>query len=154
MVPQKIDLTDLRAELNLGSFPYYWLIRVNSRYLKYMEQTLNELNFDNSRRRILFTISTENDLSISEIVGYTDMKISTVTKLVYRLEHEGYLTTYTSPQDRRVTQVVITQQGIDKVREIYRDTKPMLAKSLEGLTEDEIDTFNATLKKIFNNLPE
>lgn len=154
MVPNKIDLTALRTELNLGNFPYYWLVRVNSRYLKYMEQTLSTLDFDNSRRRILFTISTENDLSISDIVGYTDMKISTVTKLVYRLEDEGYLTTYTCLNDRRVTKVVITQQGIDQVKVIHNKTKELLSKSLEGLSNHEINIFNSTLKKIFSNLPE
>lgn len=154
MTLERIDLSALRAELNLGNFPYYWLVRVNSRYLKYMEQTLSALDFDNSRRRILFTISTENDLSISEIVAYTDMKISTVTKLIYRLQEEGYLYTHRSNEDRRVIKVVITQQGIDIVRLIHKETQEMLAKSLSNLSEAEITQFNATLKKIFNNLPE
>lgn len=142
------------VNFDLEKFPYYWLSRVNSRYLKSMEKTLNSLDFDNSRRRILYTLSAKKDLSISEIVAYTDMKISTVTKLVYKLKEEGFLDTYTSPLDGRVTMVKILQPGIDTVMAIYEGTRAMLAKSLEGIPEADIESLNNTLMKIFNNLPE
>lgn len=154
MADNRNDYPAFNDQFNLEKFPYYWLSRVNSRYLKSMEATLHALDFDNSRRRILYTLSAKQDLSISEIVAYTDMKISTVTKLVYKLEDEGFLETYTSTHDRRVKMVSIRPLGIDTVQAIYEGTRDMLSKSLEGIPEEDIDSLNAILMKIFNNLPE
>lgn len=146
-----IHLTE-DVNFDLEKFPYYWLTRVNARYLQAMEDTLNKLEFDNSRRRILIMVANQDDLSISEIVQYTIMKISTVTKLVYRLEEEGYLTTYRCKKDRRITRVRITPQGVAKISAIYEGTRAITEGSFNGLTEEEITKFNRILIKMFQNL--
>jgi len=146
-----IHLTE-DVNFDLEKFPYYWLTRVNARYLQAMEDTLHKLEFDNSRRRILIMIANQDDLSISDIVQYTIMKISTVTKLVYRMEDEGYLTTYRCENDRRITRVRITSEGLEKIAAIYEGTKDITEGSFNGLTDDEIIKFNQVLIKMFQNL--
>lgn len=135
-------------------FPFYWLTRVNGRYGMAMEKALKKIDLDVPRYRILFTLLDNGESSISEISEHAIAKLSTITKIVYRMKADGLVDTRASETDGRVTQVSMTELGRKTVEKIQVSTSHIFNQSFEGLSEAQLNKLNATLEKIFNNLPE
>jgi len=117
-----------------------------------MEKVLKKIDMDIPRWRILFILKENGESSISEISVHAIAKLSTITKIVYRMKADGLVETNTS--DGRVTEVSLTQQGRDTIKEVQRCTSDIFRNSFKGLTQPQINKLNATLEIIFNNLPE
>lgn len=135
-------------------FPFYWLARLHARYSMAMEKVLKKIDMDIPRWRILFILKENGESSISEISVHAIAKLSTITKIVYRMKADGLVETNTSASDGRVTEVSLTQQGRDTIEEVQRCTRDIFRNSFKGLTQPQINKLNATLEIIFNNLPE
>jgi DNA-binding MarR family transcriptional regulator len=135
-------------------FPFYWLARLNGRYSMAMEKILKKIDLDIPRWRILLTIKDHDELSISEISVHAIAKLSTVTKIVYRMKADGLVDTNTCSSDGRVTQVSLTELGRQTIEKAQGATSNIFNMSFKGLTEAQITKLNGTLEKIFNNLPE
>jgi len=119
-----------------------------------MEKVLKKIDMDIPRWRILFILKENGESSISEISVHAIAKLSTITKIVYRMKADGLVETNTSASDGRVTEVSLTQQGRDTIEEVQRCTSDIFRNSFKGLTQAQINKLNATLEIIFNNLPE
>ncbi|BAU75857.1 MarR family winged helix-turn-helix transcriptional regulator [Metapseudomonas furukawaii] len=135
-------------------FPFYWIARVYGRYNMAMEKTLKKIDLDVPRWRILFILKENGQSSISELSEHAIAKLSTVTKIVYRMKDDGLVDTAPCANDGRVTQVTITDHGRRTVEEIQANTAHLFTNSFKGLTEAQIAKLNVTLEKIFANLPE
>lgn len=77
---------------------------------------------------------------------------NSVTKLVDAIERKGFVIRQQSKEDRRSNILILT----DKANELKPDAKQkgidILDSMLEGIGEDELRRFLATLKKISNNM--
>ena len=135
-------------------FPFYWLARLHGRYSMALEKALKKIDMDIPRWRILFILKENGESSISEISIHAIAKLSTITKIVYRMKADGLVETNTSASDGRVTQVSLTDVGRHTIEEIQHATSDIFRTSFKGLTEAQITKLNGTLEKIFNNLPE
>lgn len=135
-------------------FPFYWLARLYGRYSMAMEKALKKIDLDIPRWRVLFILKEHGESSISEISVHAIAKLSTVTKIVYRMKADGLVETSQSSSDGRVTQVSLTDHGRQAIELIQETTRDLFARSFKGLTEAQIKKLNITLEKIFNNLPE
>ncbi|XDZ51190.1 MarR family winged helix-turn-helix transcriptional regulator [Neisseriaceae bacterium CLB008] len=141
-------------EYDLEDFPFYWISRVNGRYVQAIEESLKALDLDNSRRRVLVVLSKRDNVSISDIVDHTIMKISTVTKIVYRLKDDGLVDTYSCPDDARITRVQLTDKGAAIVAQVNDACARVLSHSFEGLTKIQLARLNTMLIKLFENLAD
>mgnify|MGYP003553228601 FL=1 len=79
-------------------------------------------------------------------------KMSTTTKIVYRLKDEGLVDTYSCENDARITRVVLTEKGIKMTEKINDLMTVVLEQSFEGLTPLQIEKMMDSLKHIFKNL--
>lgn len=141
-----------QPDYDLEDFPFYWISRVNGRYVQAIDDSLKALDLDNSRRRVLVVLFKRDNVSISDIVDHTIMKISTVTKIVYRLKDEGLVDTHSCPEDARVTRVRLTAEGLARVVQVNDACARALSDSFEGLTKVQLARLNTMLVKIFENL--
>lgn len=135
-------------------FPFYWLARVHGRYSMAMEKVLKKIDLDIPRWRVLNILNEHGESSISEISEHAIAKLSTITKIVYRMKSDGLVETSQSSQDGRVTQVSITEKGRQLFVDMHLATDELVYKSLRGLTDAQIRRLNQTLAQIFSNLPE
>lgn len=141
---------DFRKE----EFPFYWLAMVHGRYSQAMEKVLKKIDLDIPSYRVLFILNENGQSSISEISVHAIAKLSTVTKIVYRMKDEGLLDTGQCSTDGRVTQVSITTKGRESIQRIQLATSELFSRSYDGLTEAQLQKLNKTLEVLFNNLPE
>ncbi len=139
-------------EFNLEHFPFYWITQVHSQYVLKVDHVLKKYGVDNSRRRILIALASKPNASVSDLSEMVVSKMSTTTKIVYRLKEEGYVDTYSCPHDGRITRVVLTESGLEMTHKINDLTAAVLEQSLEGLTALQIERMIDGLKHIFHNL--
>ena len=137
---------------NLENFPFYWVSQVHSQYVLNVDHVLKKYGVDNSRRRLLLALSTKPNASVSELSEMIVSKMSTTTKIVYRLKDEGFVDTYSCENDARITRVILTQKGTEMTVKISDLMSVVLEQSFEGLTPLQIEKMMESLRHIFNNL--
>ena len=135
-------------------FPFYWIVNVYARYTQIMEVTLKKVQLDVSGFRVLMVTQQYGKASISQISEHAMVKMPTVTKIVGRLREEGLVTTASSEQDARVTEVMLTAVGQEKVEEAYRLAGKVFEKGFKGMSAAQVEKMNLSLGKVLANLNE
>jgi len=139
-------------DFNIEQFPYYWVTQVHAQYVLNVDHALKKYGLDNSRRRILIALKAKPNASVSDLSDMVVSKMSTTTKIVYRLKEEGLVETYSCEDDARITRVILTDQGHAMTEKINDLTGVVLEQSFEGLTPLQIGKMMDSLRHIFNNL--
>ncbi len=137
---------------DLQGFPFFWVTQVHAQYVQNVDHVLKKHGVDNSRRRLLMALSTKPDASVSDLSDMIVSKMSTTTKIVYRLKDEGMVNTYSCENDARITRVILTDQGKKMTERINDLMTVVLEQSFEGLTPLQIEKMMECLKHIFKNL--
>ena len=139
-------------DFNIENFPYYWITQVHAQYVLNVDHVLKKYGVDNSRRRLLVTLKAKPHASVSELSELIVSKMSTTTKIVYRLKEEGFVDTYSCENDARITRVFLTEAGIAMTQKIYDLMSVVLEQSFDGLTPLQIKKMMENLKHMFKNL--
>ena len=148
------DVEPENTDFHREEFPFFWIVNVYSRYTQIMEITLKKVQLDVSGFRVLMVTQQYGKASISQISEYAMVKMPTVTKIVGRLRDEGLVTTASSEQDARVTEVMLTAIGQEKVEEAYRLAGKVFEKGFKGMSVSQVEKMNLSLKKVLDNLNE
>jgi len=151
---QTTTSSDNGATFHREEFPFYWIVNVYARYTQVMEITLKKAQLDVSRFRVLMITGQYGKASISQISEYAMAKMPTVTKIVGRLRDDGLVTTASSVQDARVTEVMLTDAGREKVAEAHRLVSKVFEKGFKGMTAAQMEKMNLSLAKVLDNLNE
>ncbi len=139
-------------DFSLEQFPYYWIAQVHSKQVNQVDHALKKYGLDNSRRRILTALKSNPDASVSDLSDMVVSKMSTTTKIVYRLKDEGLVHTYSCEDDARITRVILTEKGLEMTDKISDLTSVVLEQSFDGLTPLQIEKMMESLRHIFKNL--
>ena len=137
---------------NLENFPFYWITQVHAQYVLNVDHVLKKYGVDNSRRRLLIALEAKPHASVSDLSEMIVSKMSTTTKIVYRLKDEGFVNTYSCENDARITRVHLTESGKQMTHKINDLMAIVLEQSFEGLTPLQIEKMMQSLKHIFKNL--
>lgn len=136
----------------LQTFIPYLLYRVTNRLNARLQSRLRAIRINPSRWRVLSVLKAYGTLSVTEIVEYTLMEQPTVSRVVSQLEEEGRVVRRASPDDSRVTQVELTEAGIEAFDAIFPTAIRHQEQALDGLSRKEIDTLVKILRKIEHNI--
>lgn len=93
------------------------------------------------------------EANITEIANLATIKLTTATKAIYRLVEEDIVEVFSSPHDERISMVKLTEKGYGLVDEINQINRVTLAGILNSFDEQELESLNSQLKKIFNLMP-
>ncbi|MDE1138708.1 MAG: MarR family transcriptional regulator [Paraburkholderia tropica] len=102
--------------------------------------------FEVSDWRVLSTLSDGKPISIGRLAQISVTKQPTVTRLLDRMEAQGYVKRIPSEADRRVTNVRITPRGQKLVSELMVQAKLHEDQVLEPLGKDKAEELKATLR--------
>ncbi len=139
-------------DFTIEQFPYYWIAQVYSKQVNQVDHALKKYGLDNSRRRILMALKSNPNASVSDLSDMVVSKMSTTTKIVYRLKDEGLVHSYSCEDDARMTGVILTEKGIEMTDKINDLTSVVLEQSFDGLTPLQIEKMMECLRHIFKNL--
>jgi DNA-binding MarR family transcriptional regulator len=136
----------------IDASPFYLIARTAGRYAMDMENALRILDLDLASWRALMLVHTTNPSSVSEITERAVMRLSTMTRVVQRLQKRGLVRVDTRKGDGRVTDVFITSEGEEMVTKIRAIASRIYNIAFHDLTAAEIATLNALLGRVFRNL--
>ena len=139
-------------DFSLDNFPFYWVTKVHAQHVQNVDHALKKYGLDNSRRRILMALKTKSHASVSDLSEMIISKMSTTTKIIYRLKDEGLVNTYCCEDDARITRVLLTEKGEQMTQKINDLTQVVLEQSFDGLTPLQVEKMMDSLKHIFRNL--
>jgi len=139
-------------EFQLADSPLYLIVRTAGRYSIDMQNALNAISMDVPSWRALMVVHESNPSSVSEIAEQSAMRLSTMTRVVQRLEKQGFVTLARRESDARVTEVFITPAGREMVKETRRVASNIYKMALNNFTDAEITTLNQLTRRVFSNL--
>lgn len=140
------------ADFILDDYPLYNLNRTSATYVNEMTKVLKSVGTDQPQWRILMLLADQSPSTVSELSRRGVTKMSTITRILIRMEDEGLVRRSPSPVDSRVTEVFITDKGAGIVDDLRTVATRVYRKAFEGLEEGEVRRFVEILKIVRDNL--
>ncbi|MBL4672754.1 MAG: MarR family transcriptional regulator [Arenicella sp.] len=135
-------------------YPFYWVMRLGSRYTQTMEIQLKKVNMNITSWRIGLILRENGTLSMTEVAKHAVGRLPTITKSVYKMQERGWVDVKQSEKDGRVTMVGITDKGLETINTVIGSTSKTIDRAFDGLNKNETDQLNILLQKVFNNLAD
>jgi MarR family transcriptional regulator, organic hydroperoxide resistance regulator len=142
------------ANFLLEDYPLYNLNRTSATYISKMSDVLKSINMDQPRWRILMLLNDKNPSNVSELSRRSVTKLSTITRIIIRMEDKGLVKRTTCPVDARVTQVHLTKDGQALLDSLHNVASRIYERAFIGIDNQQIEDFMATLKHIRANLTD
>lgn len=98
---------------------------------------------------ILFLLKQKNSRTMTELSQILSTDNSTITGLVDRLEKSGFVRRNASANDRRISHINITPQGIEEVEKAKVIIKKVNEEIKSGFTGEEMESFKKVLRSFF-----
>lgn len=83
-------------------------------------------------------LSKHGQCSVGELGDFLQLSKSSTTQLVERLVKAGYVNRFTSPTDRRIVHVAITNEGLVKMTELKQSFVKKMSRSFETVPESDM----------------
>ena len=112
----------------------------------------NGVNLTAEQYLVMDTLWNEGTLTQQAIAFIIQKDKNSVTQFIDNLEKKGLVTRSVSQDDRRVNNIVVTEEGMalkDSTKQLAIDT---MNKALEGIPEQDVLTFVDVLKKVCSNI--
>lgn len=103
-------------------------------------------------RRVFAVLAQRDGMTNAELAEELDVRPSSVTALVDRLEQQGMVSREQSPTDGRVTLIRLTAEGRDRVEQRSDEQAKMMESALKSLTPDDQSKLVELLSKVADNL--
>ncbi len=121
--------------------------RISERILK-----KHDVEINSAQGRIMFALWQKDGVSINELAKKTQLKKSTLTSMLDRLERMGYIRRQRSKKDRRKILIKRTEKDRTMEKKYVEVSEEMTRLFYKGFSKSEIDRFEKDLERILNNL--
>ncbi len=103
--------------------------------------------------RVLAALQHRDDLRISDLADLTSIEISTLSRLVGKMERQGMVSRRRGPEaDGRVVAVALTPVGRATARAIVPVARRYESVALDGFTAEEAAALKQMLVRVYDNL--
>jgi DNA-binding MarR family transcriptional regulator len=140
------------AAFRLEKYPFYLLNRLVSRYNIIIESRLREIGLDIPYWRVLMILGEQSPRSVKQIADAAVINLSTMTRIIQRMEAAGLVSCSLQPTDNRVTEVALTEGGEAKLGEARRATAPVYAQVIDGFSARDFERLIGNLNRLHLNL--
>jgi len=113
--------------------------RISERILKKHGVVINS-----AQGRIMFALWQNDGISIIELAKKTQLKKSTLTSMLDRLERMGYIRRQRSKKDRRKILIKRTEKDRTMEKKYVEVSEKMTRLFYKGFSKSEIDRFEKT----------
>ena len=131
-----------------------WLGKTSKIIDYYIHDALQKRQLDLSKEQmiVLKKLHDKDGLAQNDLAFLTLRNKSSLTRLLVKMEHKGFIDRKQSANDKRSNHVYLTDTG----RAIFKKARPVIKEVIktmeQQLSSAEIDQFIETLKKIQFNL--
>ena len=110
------------------------------------------IEINSAQGRIMFALWQQDNISINELAKKTQLKKSTLTSMLDRLENMGYINRQQSKQDRRVILIKRTKKDKNLENQYVELSQEHTKFFYKGFSENQINRFEKDLEQILDNL--
>ena len=139
-------------QFRIVDWPFYLIARTSRRYEMDMEHALQRIDMDVPSWRAIMWLHEHNPSSVSQIAEHAVIRLSTMTRVVQRLEKRGLVTLARRAADARVTDVHITADGEQVVMQLRDVASRIYQAAFKDFDAADIETLNDLMRRIFRNL--
>ncbi|MGW2690223.1 MarR family winged helix-turn-helix transcriptional regulator [Streptomyces sp. NPDC001414] len=111
---------------------------------------LERLHLTYPQYLVMLVLWQRGTITVKDLVRTLSLDYGTLTPLLKRLETNGLLQRQRRPEDERVVDVTLTEDGLD-LRQSALAVPPALGEAF-GLGDRDIETANAVLTQLIHNL--
>lgn len=127
---------------------------LNCRLKKHLAEVfkMHGVNLTAEQYLVMDTLWNEGTLTQQAIAFIIQKDKNSVTQFIDNLEKKGLVTRSVAKGDRRVNNIVVTEEGMalkDSTKQLAIET---MNKALEGIPEEDVLVFVDVLKKICGNI--
>ena len=134
--------------------PLYLIVRTAGRYAQEMENALNASGMDLLSWRAIMIVNEVSPSSVSEIAERSVTRLSTMTRVVQRLERKRLVKLSKCRSDARVTEVHLTPLGKRCVERERRTAGKLYRHAMKDISSADITVLNRLTRRIFANICE
>ena len=129
---------------------------LNCRLKMYLAEVFkkNGVNLTGEQYLVMDTLWNEGTLTQQAIAFIIQKDKNSVTQFIDNLEKKGLVTRSVSKDDRRVNNIVVTEEGMalkDSTKQLAIET---MEKAIKGISDEDLLTFVAVLKKVCANISD
>ncbi|MBB1251287.1 MarR family winged helix-turn-helix transcriptional regulator [Rhizobium sp. G21] len=140
------------GEIGLNNFAPYLMNRVIARWNANLADDLKALDITTAKMRALAILSITPSVTINELSVFAVTEQSTMSRTLESLEEQGFIRRQPRPDDMRVRDVTITEEGRAAFEKIWPTMYDDFLKMFEGIEEEEYKTFIGVLHRILRNI--
>jgi DNA-binding MarR family transcriptional regulator len=128
------DSTKVLADFVLDDSVPYLMIRVSGLMNRQLELDLRPLKVSFQHWRVLAVLAQKNGSSITDLSEYAVVPHSSLSRLLSRMEADGYVRRQTDDQDARTVRVFTTAVGEVMYRRILPMAVAVRERAMAGLS--------------------
>lgn len=128
------------------------LIRLHKIHRATIARRIGALNLYPGQEGLLYYLSQEDGLTMSELVDKLEIKHPTVFTMIDRMERAGLVTKSKDETDKRTSRVYLTDLGKQQLKELSKIWLSIERLLEKDFTEEEKKTARVVLTKITHNL--
>ncbi|HEV7610901.1 MAG TPA: MarR family transcriptional regulator [Steroidobacteraceae bacterium] len=132
--------------------PLYLIVRTAGRYAREFENALNASGMDLPSWRALMIVNEVSPSSVSEIAERSVTRLSTMTRVVQRLEKKRLVKLSKCRSDARVTEVHLTPLGKRCVERERGTAGKLYRRAMQDISSADIAFLNRLARRIFTNI--
>ena len=139
-------------QFRVDAYPFYLLNRAVSRYNVVIESQLRGLGLDIPSWRVLMILGEAEPLPIAQVAKSAVINISTMMRIVERMQKADLIETAPSESDGRVTELRLTEIGREKLSGAREATAPIYHKLIRGFSAGDFSKLLDMLGRLHDNL--
>ena len=138
----------------MGNYDYIYdvfkeILQLNYK-INYKE--LLDINLYPGQPILLENIFKKEGITQSELSNISLKKPATITTMINRLEHIGYINRVSDDSDKRIVRLYLTDLGRKKYYQLLNLKRSMSNNIFNGMSDEDISNVYNLLLKIKNNL--
>ena len=132
---------------------------IDRAFKRRMDERANSMGLTSVQLIVLGEINMRERRGITEInqrdlEEATQVTHPTMTGIIKRLEHKGFVSCVPSPTDKRYKKITCTEKSIGIHEELARQDQEVLQEICRDFTEEESDQLMRLTDKILSNLSD
>ena len=140
------------VDLREGGFLISKIQKLSSRIFAKLLREFKAIEINPAEGRVMFPLWLQDNLSFQELLEKTSLSKATLSHLLDNLEKAGHIKRVRSEEDKRTINVKLTKKNSQLQDKYIQVSNKMTELFYNGFAKEEIDEFEAYLKRLLNNL--
>jgi MarR family transcriptional regulator, organic hydroperoxide resistance regulator len=140
------------ADFDARQWPFFWITQTAGQYIRTLEPALRKIGLDVPRWRVLMCVAPGQGISVTEVAELAIAKVPTMLKIIQRMEADGLLACAPRANDGRVTEVRLTDSGLDARSRAWAVAEQIYHKAFARTSDSEEARLNKLLERIYTNI--